>query len=412
MGAVTVSRLDEQAKNVVGLDAVIADSVPTTTIVEKIVLVDLSWTRGDHDALPPRCSLQTQAGDLCRIILTSGTTGRPKGIAVSHALLGARIGRHISAFGPQVVKSLRVFGDLSIETSLGFQFLLFTLWRGGLFMFPGKSFDVTIDAFHEFGVGCCVTSPGGLAGIVNWFERYPTLQSEIDVIVSAGDMLPKPLVDRVRSRICPHLVNVYGSTEASITATAPVHLVESVPGAVGYVNPGSVVEVVDESDVLVPSGNQGLVRVRSAFAVDRYFEDPATSTPVFRDGWFYPGDIGILERDGLLRIAGRNDALLNFGGDKINPETIEAVIASFAGVTECAVLASANELGNKEVAAILVTTDPIDEVKLRSYCAEHLAPQFMPTTFIRADRLPRNPMGKVDRRKLTSLLEPGSRTIA
>ncbi|MPZ39792.1 MAG: AMP-binding protein [Rhizobiales bacterium] len=412
MGAVCISGFDEQVRNIVRLDAVVTDRELPPTGSEKIVGVDLYWTHGEQETWPPECSSQIHPDDLCRITLTSGTTGRPKAVALSHALLSARIARHISVFGPQVMQNVRMFSDLPVGTSLGFQFLIFTLWRGGLFVFPGKSFDDTIDAFHDFGVGCCLSSPGGLEVLLKWFERYPALQSEIDVIMSAGDMLPKPLVDRVRSRICPHLVNVYSSTEASITATAPAHLVEEVPGAVGLVNPGSVVEAVDESDAVLPAGTEGLLRVTSPFAVDRYFEDPAASAAVFRDGWFYPGEIGSVEADGVLRLTGRNDTLLNLGGDKISPEAIEAVIAAFPGVTECAVFASANEFGNKEVVAVLVAREMMDEAKLKAHCSAHLALPFVPAKFIRAVHLPRNPMGKVDRRRLPSLLEAGSRTVA
>ena len=177
------------------------------------------------------------------------------------------------------------------------------------------------------------------------------------------------------------------------------------------VAPGSDVEVVDEGGAARPLGSEGLLRVKSSFAVDRYFDDPATSAAVFRDGWFYPGDIGALGPDGVLRLAGRYDTLMNLGGEKISPEAIEAVIASLGGISECAVFAAPNELGNKEAIAIVVANGPIDEMLLRSQGAEQLG-QFMPAKLIRADRLPRNPMGKVDRSKLASLLDPGGRTNA
>ncbi|MBX9776090.1 MAG: acyl--CoA ligase [Xanthobacteraceae bacterium] len=405
MCAVTVSGFNARVTDTLRTDYVVADAHPSTTGTGKLILVDLSWTRGEHETLPPQCPAQTHPDDLCRIILTSGTTGLPKAVAVSHALLSARIARHIGAFGPKVVGNVRMFCDMPVAMSLAFQFLLFTLWRGGLFVLPGKSFDDTVDALDEFDVRCCLSSPAGLELFLKWFERYPTLQSEIDVIVSAGDALPKPLVDRVRSRICPHVMNAYGSTEASITATAPVQLVEDVPGAVGFVTVGSLVEVVDENEAVMPAGQQGLLRVQSAFAVDRYFEDPAASGLVFRDGWFYPGDLGTLAQGGLLRLAGRQDGLLNLGGGKISPEAIESVIASFGGVSECAAFASPNGLGNKEVMAVVVANGPVDELLVRSHCAEKLG-LFAPVKFVWAERLPRNPMGKVDRSRLATLLEP------
>jgi acyl-CoA synthetase (AMP-forming)/AMP-acid ligase II len=77
----------------------------------------------------------------------------------------------------------------------------------------------------------------------------------------------------------------------------------------------------------------GRVRVRSDFAVDHYLSDPEESKRVFRDGWFYPGDLGTLSAEGLLVVTGRELAVLDLGGDKISPEAIEAVLSQFPGIT-------------------------------------------------------------------------------
>jgi acyl-CoA synthetase (AMP-forming)/AMP-acid ligase II len=201
--------------------------------------------------------------------------------------------------------------------------------------------------------------------------------------------------------MCSHLVSVYGSTEASITATAPVHEIDRMAGAVGYLTPGVRAQIVDRDGVVQPPGHEGLLRIRSEFAVDRYLGEPPGSERVFRDGWFQPGDIATLDAEGLLAITGRDKNVLNLGGDKISPEVIEAAVGEFPGIAEVAVTSLPNAVGNHEIVAIVVGNGEIDLKALGHHCAERLSPQFVPAHFAMTDRLPRNDMGKIDRPQLT-----------
>src|SRR5262249_7763794 len=149
-----------------------------------------------------------------------------------------------------------------------------------------------------------------------WFDVVPAYQSNIEVLVCAGDVLSRSLSDRLRSRICSHLIAAYGSTEASMSACAHAHEIADTPRAVGFVTPGVTIQIVDQSGTILPPGQEGRVRIKSEYAVDGYFGNPEESSKVFRDGWFYPGDIGSLNSDGLLAVAGREQAVLNLGGDK------------------------------------------------------------------------------------------------
>jgi acyl-coenzyme A synthetase/AMP-(fatty) acid ligase len=278
------------------------------------------------------------------------------------------------------------------------------LWRGGTFFFPGETFENTIEAFEQYKVQCFMGSPGGVEILLRKYEQYPSLRSEFEVMIVLGDMFSKSLSGRVRTRICSHVISVYGATETQTTASAPVELIQDTPGAVGYVVPDVTVEIVSESGQVLPRGREGLVRIRSTHAVDHYIGDPESSAMTFRDGCFYPGDIGALDSENMLRIVGRRDALLNLGGDKINPEVIERALAACEGVNECAAFGSPNELGIDYVWAAVVANDETNNDKLRIYCEANLPPQYRPLGFIRVDRLPRNEMGKLDRRILPTLL--------
>ena len=90
-----------------------------------------------------------------------------------------------------------------------------------------------------------------------------------------------------------------------MTAAALAHEIVGSPGAVGFVTPGTAVQIVDRSGTVLPPGQEGLVRIRSDYAVDGYLGNPEETAQTFRDGWFYPGDIGTLGVDDLLIITGR-----------------------------------------------------------------------------------------------------------
>jgi acyl-CoA synthetase (AMP-forming)/AMP-acid ligase II len=388
------------------IDAFITDKTLPAGVVDRVLLADLSWTEGDDaltlDAAPVR------PDDLCRVILTSGTTGESKGVPISHRLLADRIARHTTVFGARAADCRRIYSDMPITTSLGFQFLLATLWRGGTYFLPGDSFQSTLHAMEQYQTQCVLAPPSGLELLLRWFEATPAYQSNLQVVLTSGDILSQTLSRRVRARLCSHLVSIYGSTEAATMASAPAHAIDRIPGAVGYLAPGVRAQIVDRDGVVLPPGREGLLRIRSEYAVDHYLGEPSGSERTFRDGWFQPGDFATLDAEGLLVITGRDNTVLNIGGDKVSPEVIEAAVGSFPGIAEVAVTSLANSFGIHEVVAVIVSNGALDIEALTRHCAARLSPQFVPAHFVMADRLPRNDMGKIDRHQLAEGLRAAS----
>jgi acyl-coenzyme A synthetase/AMP-(fatty) acid ligase len=194
---------------------------------------------------------------------------------------------------------------LPVSTAFGFRFLFYTLWRGGTFFFPGANFESTASAFEEYKVQAWLSSPGGLELLLKGYQRFPLLQSEIETVIVPGDVLPRMLANQIRSRICPHVMSVYGATETTSTASAPVHMLGDLPGAVGYLVPGVSLEIVSEAGEPLPRGTEGIIRIKSRYAVEAYLGDPVASAKTFRDGWFYPGDSGVLEAPCCASSGGR-----------------------------------------------------------------------------------------------------------
>jgi acyl-coenzyme A synthetase/AMP-(fatty) acid ligase len=163
---------------------------------------------------------------------------------------------------------------------------------------------------------------------------------------------------------------------------------------VGWIGPGIEVQAVDEKHRPLPAGAEGVIRIRSATAVDGYLGDPAATAAAFRDGWFYPDDIGSVGADGLLTIAGRTGEVLNVGGLKVSPRRIEEAVLQYEDVAEAAAFLMPGPAGVDEVWAAIVQKRQVNMDALHRHCADRLGTS-APRTILVADRLPRNAMGKV-----------------
>lgn len=306
LGIVTLSVRDQIPSLQFKIDALITDArLPAA--IDRVALADPSWMEGDGQPIERRHVPSTNENDVRRIVLTSGTTGEPKGAAISQRVLSGRIGWHLTMFGNRLPRCDRFYSDMPLSSMLGFQFLIYSLLRGGTMVFPGDRFDSTLLAIDEYKVQCLIAQPDGLELFARWFDTIPAYQSNLELILCAG-VLSRSLSEYARSRICSHVSTAYETAEVGTSASASAHEIVGTPGAVGFVSPGAAVQIVDRSGRLLSLGGEGSIRIRSDYAADGYVGDPAETARVFRDGWFYPGDVGVLGTDDLLIVTGRGQS--------------------------------------------------------------------------------------------------------
>ena len=212
-----------------------------------------------------------------------------------------------------------------------------------------------------------------------------------------GAPIPEPLRQEALDRLATQVTELYGSNEVGIVAI----IRESGADGYGILSPDAIAEVVDEQERPVPDGTAGQIRVRTASAFEGYLNDPGLSRRVLRDGWFYPGDTGIL--DGRrLKVLGRADDQVNIGGLKYPLTQLEerAQRAGGAGVKDVGVVAIAGASGIKELHVALVTDGSDDRAVLDRVIAQLRPIVAGDLHFIRVPQIPRNEMGKIDRLKL------------
>jgi acyl-CoA synthetase (AMP-forming)/AMP-acid ligase II len=404
VGIIPMSVAMQKAPPGLKIDAVIKNtSYPFAPEVQHLPL-DFSWIMGDGAPIETPANSGITGTEVCRIILTSGTTGDPKAVALTHKLAFARNARYEHVLGNRYPRLSRGYMNMALASVRGYQFLTYMLGRGGTIFFRAPSVEHTLRSFEMFQIEAMVATPATLVQLLENYDQFPAIEFQFDTIYTGGSHLSQALMERVRPRLCAHLFTGYGSTEAAVVAMAPAQRIAHIPGAVGYLVPGIQVEMVDPSGLRLPAGEEGIVRISSEFAMDRYIDDPEASAEFFRDGWFYPGDVGSLTPDNLLIISGRQNDVLNVGGAKMAAERVEAVLASFDGVREAAVFVATSKLGVEEVWAAVVCIGKLDIEALRVHCRPQMPPVIVPAHVVTLDALPVNDRGKVDRTRVKEIV--------
>lgn len=395
VGIVSLSIVNPNLPAGFRIDAVLTDTPARFQNAGRVIQVDHGWVEGDGK--PPATETEADASDIARIILTSGTTGDQKAVALSHDIILRRIQTYDFAFGNRIAGCSRVFLDVGVAANSGYLWMIYVLARGGTTFVRGSDPAETMQALSLYNVQCMVASPAGMAEFLDYYERSPAFVCPFEVMLSVGSKLATSLSDRVRARMCSLVVHGYGATEGNPVAGGYVHQFGSITGAVGYVTPGMILQAVDDAGRVLKPGAEGHIRFRGDKCVAGYVGDPPGSEKYFRDGWFCPGDIGAVTADGVLIISGRSKTIIDLGGDKINPEAIEAVLMSYPGVVHAVAFGRANALGIEEVWAAVEARSEIDPEAVRTYCAQNLRREMVPTRVFRLDAMPRNVGDKIDR---------------
>jgi acyl-CoA synthetase (AMP-forming)/AMP-acid ligase II len=398
LGIVTVSTSDRNVSWPITLDAVIVDR-PIESPASRTIVADAGWTAGDGRPLPEKHLYRAAPDDVCRVFLTSGNGGRQTAIAMTHGMIAKRLDRQKLLLGPRATFCDRTHLDLPLATPLGFQVMLGTLWRGGALVMTWDA-RRTLAVLAAYNIQNIVATPQGLLEFSDAAESHPGYRSALTAVFSAGGLAAES-AERVRARLSSNLTVGYVADDGTMVAAMPAQLASGISGAVGYVLPGVIVEIVDEEDRAIPLGEEGNLRIRSDYGVNEYLDNPSATQRMFRKGWFYPGDRGRLTSDRVLVLSNRVAQ-----GAAVNIEQVEEILSKHANVMQCAVL-TANEFGAEELCALVVPRSYFDPEALRGYCAALLPSGLVPARFVALSDLPRANDGKINRGKLLQLLKSG-----
>lgn len=332
-------------------------------------------------------------------MLTSGTTGRPKGCVKTHKsylhscvinMLGKRMQPGMSEL--LVVPIYYNSGRNSLITQLSFGGTIHLRERFD----PG---DVLATIENER-IACLALAPQQCEDLLGHplLERYD--KSSLRVLRKAGLPFQKRSLQAIIERITPHVFQGYGGTEFSEASILPPEEQLSKIGSAGLPLWGTEIDVVGADDKPLPRGAEGIIRVRSPSVCDGYYNDPQETAAAFRHGWYYSGDRGFQDEDGYLYISGREKNLIKTGGINVAPAEIEDILLSFAEVADAAVVGVPDDRWGTAIKA-LVELRPgaqLSEPELLRRCAESLSRYKLPKIVEFVASLSRNPLGKLEKR--------------
>lgn len=328
-----------------------------------------------------------------RLILTSGTTGRPKVVGFDVGRIQKRLGALSGNYANEFTASTRFLSFMGLDTVSGFFYGVLTWLRGGTVLFGVPTADghgKTMFPIRESNV--ITAAPARLKELA---DKSSTVWPGCDkrVVMSAGSRLHTSVRDQVQRIIGSRVINTYGSTEAGVVALCDARMLDENPGAAGFLAPGVKVEILDADGVVLPFGQMGRLRCQTPGMV-RGYEGEEKSLQ-FEDGWFYPGDLAVLRDDGWLVVAGRDTDVINLGGLKLSAVDMETKLHDVEGVNDVCVV-GLDQQGVQRLAIAVVHEDGVVLEQLRPRISARL-PGLMSFHLIRVSGLPRNAMGKLPR---------------
>lgn len=366
----------------------------------------LTGEAGDPPAMRRR-----EPGDLFRLMYTSGTTDRPKGVMHSYDNFYWKCMDHVIDLGLSARDRLLVVGPLYHVGAFDLPGMA-VMWVGGTLSIVREFEEAAVlGAIEAEKLTCGWLAPVMLGRLLAYPDRDRFDRSSLGWIIGGGEKTPESRI-RAFNELFPNAryIDGYGLTEtcSGDTLMEPGREIEKI-GSTGRALAHCEIDIRDEEGNSQPPGTQGEICVRGPRVTLGYWKDPEkTRASFFPDGWFRTGDVGVLDADGFLTITDRKKDLIISGGENIASSEVERVIYGLSQVAEAAVIGVPDaDWGERPVAVVVPAPgETLDYETLREHCRKHLARFKVPRELHLRDELPRNPSGKILKRALRDEFAP------
>jgi long-chain acyl-CoA synthetase len=362
-------------------------------------------TSEPYTAHPP-----TRPSELAVIIYTSGTTGKPKGVMQSH---NNQIKNIISGLSEDYL-----FGRVNKEpmpslTALPMAHAMGLTGSNGSYLSGDpivvlSRFDVqkVYESIEKFKIKRMGVVPAMVIAMYNFpdIAKYDT--SSLEVLGCGSAPLPESVLFGIQEKLGVTLREGYGLTEATTAVATSREEFPIRPGSVGKPLSGIEVKIVDHAGNYLPNGERGEIIVKGHNVMMGYYNNPEATADAIRDNWLYTGDVGYFDEEGYLFIVERKKDLIIRNGQNIYPRDVEEVIAQHPAVREVAVVGVPSETHGEEVKAYIALQDgqTATAEELIAYTQEYMANYKTPAYVEFIEALPRNPVGKINKRALRELV--------
>ncbi len=354
----------------------------------------LAAQHDDSDIDPP-----SQPGRVT--VLTSGTTGTPKGAQRTMKRQG--LDTFVGLFGrmPLRTRTRTLIAAPAFHSWGGFHLLVGAQLGSTICLRRRFDPEGTLAAIQEYRPEMLAVVPVMMQRILELgpevIGRYDT--SSLEMVCASGSALPGELATRWMDTFGDNVYNFYGSTEVAQASIAMPDELRAAPGTAGRPPRGVTVRILDEKGQEVPTGVTGRIFVVNENQFDGY---TGGGNKEVIDGLMSSGDVGHFDENGLLFVDGRDDDMIVSGGENVFPREIEDLLSDHADVREAAVIGVPDEQFGQRLKAF-VALEPgatADENALKGYVKQNLARYKVPREIVFLDELPRNPTGKILKRVL------------
>ena len=359
----------------------------------------------DVASAAPGSIVSRSGSDLAALLYTGGTTGRSKGVPLSHAYLnwcGQAVDKEAAT--SRLTSHLI---PLPLAHAYGLLVLCVSLYReipGQMYLM--RWFDPAgwVALAEEHRIEATALVPSMIAMLLAQPLESHDL-SALTAVASGAAPLPAKVKRQFQSRVpSATIYEGYGCTESATTISAnPLH--RDRPGSVGLPIPGCQVSIQSDSGAMLGPGQDGEICVRSPGVMSGYWNTPDASQ-VLAGGWLHTGDIGHLDEDGYLYVVDRKKALILRGGFNVFPRDIEDVLVSHPAVAQAGVIGRPDDRLGEEIVAFVALTpgSSVTEPDLVAYAKQHLSAAKYPRDVRIVPAVPLTNVGKLDRKKLREWL--------
>jgi acyl-CoA synthetase (AMP-forming)/AMP-acid ligase II len=326
------------------------------------------------------------------VLYTTGTTGKSKGVMISHRTIVADAENLIAGQGFSHDLVFVIHGPLNHIGSLSKIFPII-LQGGTLHILDGlRDADIFFDAFREEGKYATFFVPANIRFLLTFdAQRFAALADKLDFVESGG----APLSHADMLQLCEilprtRLYNTYASTETGIIATYNYNDGRCLAGCLGHPMPHSRVVITPE----------GMISCQGDTLMSGYIGDPELTATVLRGDTVYMSDYGSIDDKGMLHIGGRESEVINVGGYKVAPTEVEDVAMSIEGIQDCICISAEHRIMGKAVKLLVVMKEGavFDKKTIARYIAARLEPYKVPQLYEQVEKIARTYNGKLDRK--------------
>lgn len=335
--------------------------------------------------------------EICTILYTSGSTGVPKGVEYSPAPLMKNISKYCEVY--RVNSDDKALLGLPYFSVAGLvNMCVFTNKGGTILCLPKFDPEEALNLINREDITFFL----GVATMYNMLlrsnEKLSIPVNSLRACICTGESSPVELLDEFEERFNTSAYNVYGSTEAQIVSAETIGGKRK-EGSAGPLYPEVETKIIDNSGKEVQTREIGEIITRSPYIMNGYYKKPEETKNTIKDSWYYSGDLGYMDSDNFLYIAGRKDDMIIRGGNNIYPGEVEDVIYTHPAVSEVIVYGIPDDKKGQEVKAdiVLKPSVSLDSEEIIKYCKEKIAPYKAPGVVEFVNELKRGLTGKTRR---------------